>query len=139
MEKLLQIKIEDKVIGVLDRKCEEYGISRRALLELFILKGEIGVSIKPGNITQMKPMLDRNILGGDPYGEKIKEVISEKMAKKLVTGMREAYGEDDFGSTARRYVRSYYMDHPEDKVKEGQILREIEELIKDPSLIKLYK
>jgi hypothetical protein len=54
MEKLLQIKINEKAIKKLDEKCKVYGISRRALLELFILKGELEVHINktPGDYTK---------------------------------------------------------------------------------------
>ena len=45
MAKLLQIRIKDEVMEELDRKCEEYGMSRRSLLELLIEKGEIRVEI----------------------------------------------------------------------------------------------
>ena len=45
MVKLLQIRMKEEVLKELDRKCEEYGMSRRSLVELLIEKGEVKVEL----------------------------------------------------------------------------------------------
>lgn len=82
MEKLLQVRIDERAIEELDRKCGEYGISRRGLLELFIKRGRVEVVIDNykapeglkevvmETIDKSKYATDSNIVGGNPISKK---------------------------------------------------------------------